>query len=205
MIKNIVFDLGGVIMDLDTDRAVSRFVEIGVKNAPELVNAYQQKGVFLELEEGLADRETFCKKLSEYTGKEISDEEALNAWRGFITDIPQYKLDYILDLRSKYKLYLLSNTNPFILEWARTSSFTEAGRPITAYFDKIYASYEVGITKPNKEIFEFMLKDSGMIPSETLFIDDGIRNVEMASSMGIVTYCPENKEDWRAAVDSILV
>ena len=134
MIKNIVFDLGGVIMDLDTDRAVSRFVEIGVKNAPELVNAYQQKGVFL------ADRETFCKKLSEYAGKEISDEEALNAWRGFITDIPQYKLDYILDLRSKYKLYLLSNTNPFILEWARTSSFTEAGRPITAYFDKIYAS-----------------------------------------------------------------
>ena len=82
MIKNIVFDLGGVIMDLDTDRAVSRFVEIGVKNAPELVNAYQQKGVFLELEEGLADRETFCKKLSEYAGKEISDEEALNAWRG---------------------------------------------------------------------------------------------------------------------------
>ena len=205
MIKNIVFDLGGVIMDLDTDRAVSRFVEIGVKNAPELVNAYQQKGVFLELEEGLADRETFCKKLSEYAGKEISDEEALNAWRGFITDIPQYKLDYILDLRSKYKLYLLSNTNPFILEWARTSSFTEAGLPITAYFDKIYASYEVGITKPNKEIFEFMLKDSGMIPSETLFIDDGIRNVEMASSMGIATYCPENKEDWRAAVDSFLV
>lgn len=204
MIKNIVFDLGGVIMDLDTDRAVQRFIEIGVADASELINAYQQKGVFLELEEGLADRKTFCSKLCEHTGKDITDEQAFYAWKGFIVDIPQYKLDYILNLRNNYKLYLLSNTNPFVLDWARTPAFTEAGRPITAYFDKLYASYEVGITKPNREIFEFMLNDSGMIPSETLFIDDGKRNIEVANQMGILTYCPENKEDWRTAIDTIL-
>ena len=204
MIKNIVFDLGGVIMHLDTDRAVKRFIEIGVSDATEFVNAYQQKGVFLELEEGLADRETFCKKLCEHTGKEITEEMAFYAWKGFIVDIPQYKLDYILNLRNNYKLYLLSNTNPFILEWARTPAFTEAGRPITAYFDKLYASYEIGITKPNREIFEYMLKDGEMIPSETLFIDDGVRNVEVADQMGLKTYCPKNKEDWRISLDAIL-
>ena len=111
MIKNIVFDLGGVIMHLDTDRAVKRFIEIGVSDATEFVNAYQQKGVFLELEEGLADRETFCKKLCEHTGKEITEEMAFYAWKGFIVDIPQYKLDYILNLRNNYKLYLLSNSS----------------------------------------------------------------------------------------------
>lgn len=178
-IKNIVFDLGGVIMTIDRDQAVKRFEEIGVKDAEKLIDPYEQKGIFLEVENGDMTQEEFRKVLSEYTGKELSLEEVRYGWMGFVVDVPQYKLDYILDLRKNYNVYLLSNTNPYIQDWARSTRFSEAGRPINDYFDKMYASYELNMTKPDPEIFEYMLQDGNMNPDETLFIDDGKKNIEV--------------------------
>ncbi|MCC8199708.1 MAG: HAD family phosphatase [Tannerellaceae bacterium] len=203
-IKNVVFDLGGVIITLNRDCAVKRFEEIGIKDAAELIDPYEQKGFFLEVENGRIDAEGFRRKLSEHAGTEITKEQATYGWMGFVVDVPQYKLDYILALRKNYHVYLLSNTNPIIQEWARSSAFSAAGRPIGDYFDKMYASYEIGITKPDPAIYEYMLKDSGMIPSETLFIDDGRLNIEVVRSLGIHTYQPENNEDWREAIDRLL-
>lgn len=204
-IKNIVFDLGGVIIDLDGMEAVRRFKEIGVKDAEELLDPYEQKGIFLELENGKIDVEAFCNSLRKHAGKELSFEEITWAWLGFVVDVPQSKLDYILTLREKYKIYLLSNTNPIIQEqWARTNKFSEAGRPINDYFDKMYTSYEVGVTKPDIRIFEFMLKDSGMNPAETLFVDDSAKNIEVGLSFGMHVYQPENGEDWREAIRKII-
>ncbi len=205
-IKNIVFDLGGVVIDLDRDQAVRRFEKIGVTDAEQLIDTYEQKGIFLEVENGTIDADTFCRKLSEYTGKDLSFDDITWAWLGFVVDVPQAKLDYILQLRNKYRVYLLSNTNPFIqLEWAQTDKFTPAGKPLNDYFDKLYTSYEIGVTKPDIRIFEYMLKDSGMIPSETLFVDDGKKNIEVGASLGMITYQPENKEDWRKPIDEILI
>jgi putative hydrolase of the HAD superfamily len=204
-IKNIVFDLGGVIIDLDGEESIRRFKEIGITNAGEWLDPYEQKGVFLELENGKIDVATFCNQLRAYSGKDLSFEEIIWAWLGFVVDVPLYKLDYLLKLREKYNVYLLSNTNPIIQEqWARTSKFSEAGRPINDYFDKMYASYEVGITKPNRGIFEYMLGDSGMNPLETLFIDDGVKNIEAGISFGMHTYQPQNGENWIEAVDDII-
>jgi putative hydrolase of the HAD superfamily len=204
-IKNIVFDLGGVLIDLDGKESIRRFEEIGISNAGEWLDPYEQKGVFLELENGKADVAAFCNQLRAYAGKELSFEEIVWAWLGFVVDVPQYKLDYLLKLREKYKVYLLSNTNPIIQEqWARTTKFSVASRPINDYFDKMYASYEIGITKPDRKIFEYMFKDSGINPSETLFVDDGARNIEAGISFGMHTYQPRNGEDWRKAVDDIL-
>lgn len=204
-IRNVVFDLGGVLIDLDRDCAVRRFEEIGVADAERLIDAYEQKGIFLEVENGTIGTEEFCRKLSEHTGKELSFEDIKSAWMGFIVDVPQYKLDYLLELRKQYNVYLLSNTNPIIQEkWARTSQFTPAGRSIDKYFDKMYTSYEVGVTKPDPAIFEFMIKDCGLIPAETLFVDDAKSNIDVARTMGFSTYQPMNKEDWRVAIDTIL-
>lgn len=204
-IKNIVFDLGGVIIDLDRDQAVRRFEEIGVEDADQLIDAYEQKGIFLELEDGTIGAEEFCQKLRKHTGKEISFADVTRAWLGFVVDVAQYKLDYIWQLRERYKVYLLSNTNPFIqLEWAQTPRFSAAGRPLNDYFDKLYASYEIGITKPDRRIFDFMIEDSGMIPSETLFVDDGKRNILTGQNLGFKTYMPVNKEDWREAINRLL-
>lgn len=203
-IKNIVFDLGGVLIHLDRDRSVKRFEEIGVKDAEELIDAYEQKGIFLDLENGKLDSDGFCKALSDHVGRELSYDEIQYAWLGFVVEVPQYKLDFLLELRKDYNVYLLSNTNPMLQKWARSAEFTPKGLPINDYFDKMYASYEVGLTKPNPAIFDYMVKDSGMIPSETLFVDDGLSNVEIARELGFNTYLPENKEDWREAIKALL-
>lgn len=204
-IKNIVFDLGGVLIDLDRDRAVRRFEQIGVVDAEQLIDAYEQKGIFLEVENGTISAGQFCQKLCEHTGKDLPYEEIKYAWLGFIIDTPQYKLDYLLKLRENYQVYLLSNTNPIIQDgWARTDQFSLAGLPIGAYFDQMYTSYEVGVTKPDRKIFDYMIADSGMVPSETLFVDDAKSNIEVGRSLGFDTYQPLNGEDWREAVDRIL-
>ena len=204
-IKNIVFDLGGVLIDLDHGQAVRRFKEIGVADAEQLLDPYEQKGIFLEVENGTITAEEYCEKLRKHAGKDIPYEDIKHAWLGFISDTPQYKLDYLLKLREHYNVYLLSNTNPIIQEgWARTDQFTPAGRPIGAYFDKMYTSYEVGATKPDRRIFDYMIKDTGLMPSETLFVDDGSSNIEVGQALGFVTHQPKNGEDSREAVNETI-
>ncbi|MDR1938055.1 MAG: HAD family phosphatase, partial [Tannerellaceae bacterium] len=143
-IKNIVFDLGGVVIDLDITCSMQRFEKLGIKNIGEILDAYEQRGIFLALERGEVDLPGFCDALSQYAGKTLSIEEVTYAWLGFIVDVPQYKLDYILELRKRYRVFLLSNTNPAIFEWAQTAGFSPACRPIGDYFDKIYVSYKLG-------------------------------------------------------------
>lgn len=196
-IKNLVFDLGGVIVDLDIDRAIERFVEIGVADAGSMMDKYHQKGIFLEIEDGRLDAEEFCNKLSTFSRKKLTLEEVQYAWLGFIKDVPQYKLDFIRGLRSQFKVYLLSNTNPLVMSWARSNAFSRSGMPIEAYLDKVYASYEIGLVKPDKAIFEHMIEDASLIPSETLFIDDGIANINTANELGFHTYLAKNGMDWR--------
>lgn len=203
-IKNIVFDLGGVIIDLDRQESVDRFVAMGIADAGDMLNPYRQYGVFLQSEDGSITAEGFIEKLSEMSGKALSYETVSQGWLGFLKKVSQEKLDYILSLRADYKIYLLSNTNPFVMDFVNTTAFSEAGKPITEYFDKIYASCEMKVAKPHREIFELMLADSGMIPSETLFLDDGEANVKMGAAVGLHIYQPVDGEDWRAKVDQLL-
>lgn len=203
-IKNIVFDLGGVVVDLDRHEAVSRFVSMGVKDAADMLDPYRQHGFFLSAEDGSMSADEFCNKIREVTGKDISYETIASGWLGFIKNVPQYKLDYIESLRKEYKVYLLSNTNPFVMEWAHSSKFSPSEKPIDSYFDKIYASCELKVVKPHREIFEMLINDSGILPDETLFLDDGKANVEAATALGFSTYQPYDGEDWRTKVDALL-
>ena len=204
-IKNVIFDLGGVVLHLDRLQAVARFKAMGVEKAEQMLDAYHQNGVFLQVEDGSLSAEEFCTEIRKLTGNEnLSYQVIADGWLGFIKEIPMYKLNYILELRKKCNVCLLSNTNPFIMEWARSKAFTPEGRPITDYFDRLYASYELKMVKPNPAIFDFILKDSGAIPSETLFLDDGKANVEEAAKFGIHIYQPQDGEDWRNVVDSYM-
>ena len=197
-IRNIVFDLGGVLITLDRDEAVNRFKEAGLENAEELLSAYHQKGIFLELEEGKLSQEEFYSAVRKEAGKFVSNETIDYGWMGFMKEVPEYKMVMLEELKRKgYHLYLLSNTNPVIMEWALSPAFSPQGKSIEKYFDKLYLSYQIGYTKPHPEIFRFMFNDSGMIPSETLFIDDGAANVEMGNKLGMKTYLAANGEDFR--------
>jgi putative hydrolase of the HAD superfamily len=203
-IKNIVFDFGGVIVNFSREAAVKKFEEIGVANANELLDAYHQKGAFLQVEDGTINAEEFRIILSELAGKELTYEQVKEGWLGFMLDVPQYRLEYLLELRKKYKLYILSNTNPYVMSWARSNDFTIAERPLDDYFDKIYTSYELKAVKPGKTIFELMIKDADMLPGETLFVDDGPANIKMAKELGMMTFQPINGEDWRDDLTALL-
>jgi putative hydrolase of the HAD superfamily len=204
MIKNIIFDMGGVVVDVHHEEAIRQFKAIGVTDAELQIDSNIHKGFFLDFENGDIDSETFRRQLSEHAGKDISMEEIVRAWKSIISKPLVYKLDYILELRKNYKLYLLSNNNPILIEWAQTSDFSDAGLPITHYFDTLYISYEMKCTKPGRLIYEKIIQDSGINPSESLFIEDGIRNINAAKELGFQILHVENGEDWREKLTAIL-
>jgi len=197
--------MGGVLVDVHRERAIESFKRIGVEDADQLIDSYHHKGLFLDIEDGVIDANEFCRLLSEHAGKEIPPKSIEEAWRSIVSDPPAYKLDYLLELRKKYALLLLSNNNPILMDsWAFTSHFSSQGRPVMDYFDKLYLSYQMKCTKPDLIIFEKMITDSGIIPSESLFIDDGLHNIKAAQALGFHTYHAQNGEDWREALDRIL-
>ena len=196
--------MGGVIVDVRREEAIRQFKAIGVTDAEQQIDANNHSGIFLAFENGDFDSETFRQQLSTQAGKDIPMEDIVRAWKSIVSKPLLYKLDYILALRKKHKLYLLSNNNPIVSGWARSNDFSEAGLPITHYFDKLYLSYEMKCTKPGRLIFEKMIGDSGLNPAESLFIEDGISNINTAKELGFHTLLVENGEDWRERLQQFL-
>lgn len=205
MIKDIVFDFGGVLTLLTPDEALERFKGLGVENPNNYINAYCQQGPFFRLENGDISAEQFCKELGEICNREISQEEAKHAWMGFIANVQEDFLEHIQQLRPRYRLSVLSNTNPFIQSWARTPEFTDKGKSLDDYFDMLFLSYKMGASKPGEEIYRKMLIEGNMKAEETLFIDDSAKNIETARRLGISTLKVENGEDWRETLEKILL
>lgn len=205
VIKNIVFDLGGVIMTLDPAEALRRFKALGLSDAERYLDAYTQSGIFGNLEEGKITAEDFRSKLSSLTGHELTFDECKHAWLGYRKDVPQRNLDLLKELRTKgYRLILLSNTNPFMMDWALSSDFDGKGSSLNDYFDALYLSYRLGIMKPAPDFFRQVLDNENILPEETLFVDDGPRNVEAAGKLGFITMCPDNGSDWTGELRSLL-
>lgn len=205
VIKNIVFDLGGVIMTLDPAEALRRFKALGLSDAERYLGAYTQSGIFGNLEEGKITAEDFRSKLSSLTGHELTFDECKHAWLGYRKDVPQRNLDLLKELRAKgYRLILLSNTNPFMMDWALSSEFDGKGSSLNDYFDALYLSYRLGIMKPAPDFFRQVLDNENILPEETLFVDDGPRNVEAAGKLGFITMCPDNGSDWTGELRSLL-
>ena len=196
-IKNIAFDLGGVVIALSLEGAIKTFEQMGLADARQRLDAFQQKGVFADLESGRITKEEFRVAMCRMTGREVTLQECYDAWHGYVDHVPRQNLDVLLRLRERgYKVCLLSNTNPFMTEWAESPAFDGQGHPISHYFDHLYLSYQCGIMKPAPEIFRIMLAGQDALPEETLFIDDSPTNVRAAQSLGIRTLCPHNNEDW---------
>ncbi len=203
-IKNILFDFGGVIVDLDRSQAVRQFEAMGFADADKELDTYQQSGLALDLESGTITGDEFCQKLAERIGHPVSREAVAKAWQAFISAVPAYKLAELEKLCKEYRVLILSNTNPFVVDWFLSDKFTPEGRPLSDFAEKIYASCDMGCCKPERAIFEQVLKDAGIRAEETLFVDDGPKNTAIAQILGFQTYCPKNGEDWRADLEAVL-
>ena len=205
MIRNIVFDLGGVIMTISQEEAIKRFKSIGFKNVEDYLNPYTQTDIFGDIEEGKISAEQFRAKLSELIGKEVTYEECKFAWLGYRQDVPLRNLDILRKLKVQgYKLILLSNTNPFMMSWGLSGEFDGNGNSLESYFDSLYLSYKLGVMKPNKKIFQYIIDNEKIQPGESLFIDDGERNINAARLLGFKTLCPINGEDWTKELIELL-
>lgn len=193
-IKNVVFDMGGVLVDLDREACIREYNKIGYTEADKLLDPYVQTGIFLELEKGTItpqDLHAYIQRsCPEATGQMI--DEALFA---FVTGLPQSKLDMLLSLRKRYNVYMLSNTNEIMFPYIEQKWFSTGGHTIDDYFDRLFLSYKMGVVKPGKEIFEMMTGQGNMIPEQTLFIDDATANVATAQELGFRTYLAAPNED----------
>ena len=204
-IKNIAFDLGGVVIALSYEQAVRRFEEIGLKDARQHLDAFHQRGIFGDLERGIISTEEFRIELGKLIGREVTYDECLYAWHGYVEYVPQKNLQMLLKLRQLgYKVCLLSNTNPFMMQWAMSNEFDGNGHSMDYYFDNLYLSYKYKYMKPSPEIFKIMLEGQQSSAEETLFIDDGQKNVEAAKELGMKTLFPENNEDWTMPLAKLL-
>lgn len=204
-IKNIIFDLGGVIITLDQSNAVARFKEIGLEDAERRLDPYTQSDIFGDLEKGKISADEFCSALASIIGKPVSYEQCKYAWLGYCKELPARNLDMITSLRSKgYRIILLSNTNPFMMDWAMSAEFDGRGHSLAYYMDALYMSYKCGMMKPDERLFRHVIEAEGIVPGETLFVDDGPRNVEVAAQLGINTFCPGNGDDWTGEILRIL-
>ena len=195
-IKNLIIDFGGVLIDLDKDRCIRDFEQLGVADFGDLIDPYRQQGFFMELEKGLITASEFRNIIRDRSNKLFTDKQIDAAWNSFLVGIPTYKLDLLLKLREHYVVYLLSNTNIIHWKWSCANTFPHKGFRVEDYFEKMFLSFELHQAKPEKDMFETLLAETGIVPEETFFIDDAPANCQTAQSLGISTYTPEAGEDW---------
>ncbi len=196
-IKNIIFDLGGVLVDLDREACIAEFRKLGYPQADDMLNTYRQKGIFKELEMGTVTPQELYNYISVDAGHYIEPEKINQALYAFLIGLPVYKLEMLLELKKSYNIFMLSNTNAIMMPYMEKTLFSQQGLKITDYFHRLFLSYEMGMLKPDREIFEAILAQADIKAEESLFIDDSAINVESALSMGFRTYLPAPREDFR--------
>ena len=187
MIKNLIFDLGGVLVSLDRQRCLDNFSKmLGFDDFGNYLNAYAQKGFFAEFESGDINAAQFRDIVREHCTKEgVADEMIDQALDSFLTEVSPYKVKLLLDLKEKYNLLLLSNVNPIAWKTCCELFFKAQGVDIEDVFEKLYLSYEQKTSKPGTQFYQQLIADSGIVPQETLFIDDSAANIETGRQMGL--------------------
>ena len=177
--------MGGVLVDLDFKAAINGLQKAGFANVKEQLQTLHQGGIFQKFELGEMSADEFRTAIRENSTVELTDEEVDNLWNAMLLEIPREKLELILDLRGKYMVYSLSNTNSIHWDYVCKNAFNYRGFRVNDYFEETFLSYEMHLAKPDKAIFEKVLQDANLLPEETLFIDDSEANCKAAEEVGI--------------------
>ncbi|MDE6317785.1 MAG: HAD family phosphatase [Muribaculaceae bacterium] len=182
--KNLMFDLGGVIMEIERRRAVEALQSIGLTDADDMLGEYGQHGIFLELELGNVTPEQWRAELRRHITADVSDEAIDRAFERFLIGIPAQRLRELEALHRDHKLYLLSNTNKVMWDGMILDEFRKDGHDINYYFDGVIPSFEVHCYKPDAAIFNKACEKFGIRPQDTIFFDDSEANVRAAEALG---------------------
>lgn len=184
--KNIIFDLGGVLLNLDIPKTTQAFEQLGAPDFKNLFGLGKAESFLKAYEVGYINDDEFVTDLQQLTGGKSRDE-VIHAWNAMLLDFPKERIEFLAELRKKYNLYLFSNTNAIHLSaFAKTFSDTFNGASLDAEFSRAWYSHLIKRRKPDVEAFEFVIKDAELDPSETVFIDDALVNVEGARKAGLI-------------------
>ena len=196
-IKNILFDLGGVLYHIDYGITIKAFEKLGIKNFHKHFSQQQQNNLFDQLETGKISNTDFIKEMKVLLPN-CTKEEIINAWNGLLIGIPKENIQLLKDLSKQYRLFLLSNTNLIHINQIKKLLYKDYNlKSLDPLFDKIYLSHQIGMRKPNRETFEWVLKDAGILAHETLFIEDSIQHIKGANKVGIRTQLWNSNEPFK--------
>ena len=187
-IKSIIFDLGGVILNLNYSKTEDEFKKIGVLHFKDLYSHKKQTLFFDDFEKGKIKPEEFISLFKESENLKIKEIDFINAWNAMLLEIPIEKLQFIDGLKKDYKIILLSNTNEIhIKKFEDDLKKNNMLEQFYKCFDKIYYSSRMGKRKPEENCFNQVLEENGLIAENTLFIDDSIQHIEGAKKVGVKT------------------
>lgn len=184
-IENVIFDLGGVVVDLDRDKAVRALERLGLKDADEMLGLYGQQEPFYGLETGERSTAEFFDIMRSRMNPGVTDKEITDAFNEFLIRIPAERLAMLRRMRmAGFRIFVLSNTNPVMFNTWIDRAFRQEGGTINDYFDGVVVSYEELMCKPNVAIFQTLMRRYGLNPSQTLMLDDSEKNCQAAAEAG---------------------
>ena len=187
-IENIIFDLGGVILDIDYNLTRIAFEKLGIVNFDEMYSQASADKLFKKLETGEMPEDKFYKELNICTGLHLSPEEINKAWNAMLLSFREKSLQFLDDLKNKYQLFLLSNTNYIhMAAFKKIYHAKNRAKTFEEYFNKAFYSCEIGLRKPDAVCYRWILNELNIEPGKTLFIDDSLQNVEAAKKAGMQT------------------
>lgn len=189
-IKNIIFDLGGVLLDVDYHKTSAEFQKLGVANFDDLFAQFKASPLFEDLETGQISDEFFYTAILQHCIPGTTQQEVAYAWNAMLGNYRAASLAHLETLKGQYNLFLLSNTNAIHIDEAKIIFAKQFGtaKTLDGYFDKAYYSYVINKRKPYADIYQFVLADGNMKAAETVFIDDSYNNLETAQGLGIHTH-----------------
>ncbi len=197
-LENIIFDFGGVLVDLYRERCVEAFHRIGYPQAEEMIGLYCPSDILMKVESGEMSGQALVEFIRQDSGNPaITYAQVQEAYIAFLGEIPIKKLRAIRALRETgFHTYGLSNINEFVMPYLREKLFTADHLTMEDYFEHAYLSYEMGLLKPDPKIFLQMISHSGMDPEKSLFIDDSEKNIHAARALGFQVYLAAPQEDF---------
>jgi len=193
-IRNIIFDLGGVLLNIDPKKTIDAFGKLGMEQLVGDKGLSYDHEIFYRMEQGKITSDEFRKGVLELLPNRVSFQEIDAAWTAMLLDFPTIRVELVKNLRKDFKIYLFSNTNAIHVEKFHSNFRNQHKFEVSTLFDKDFYSNEIGYRKPSSESYQEIIRLSGINPEETLFIDDSLPNVENAIASGLKGFWLEHGE-----------